>query len=111
MPTAEGAGAAKRLEASDPVVVRRGRIGRAAKAAKRVGYLALMIAIVAFGVGVVVGFSPGLVRVAVFGLVASCVILPVPIVISYGVRAADREERAAAAARPASRGAPRGQAE
>ena len=77
----------------DPVVRRRARISRWAKLGKRVGYLALLVAVVGFAVGVIGGFSPAVVQVTVAGLVVMCVVLPVPIVLGYGVRAAEREER------------------
>jgi len=95
----------------DPVVARRARIGRAARAAKRAGYLALSIAIVAFGVGVVTEFSRGVVQIVVIGLVATCVILPIPIVVAYGVGAAERDERGVPPTPPPGHGPPRGQAE
>lgn len=78
---------------TDPVVARRARIARLAKLGKRIGYLALAVAIVGFGVGVVSGFSPAVVRVVAVSLVVMCVVLPVPIVLAYGVRAAEREDR------------------
>ena len=77
----------------DPIVARRARIARAAALGKRVGYTALGIAIVAFFVGVATGFPAWTVAVSVAGLVASCVVLPLPIVVAYGVRAAAREDR------------------
>jgi hypothetical protein len=80
-------------DAIDPVAQRRARIARLATLGKRIGYLALLIAIIAFAVGVINGFSPGVVRVVVVGLVAMCIVLPVPIVLGYGVRAAEREDR------------------
>ncbi len=79
----------------DPVVARRARVARAAALGKRVGYTALGIAIVAFFVGVATGFPEWTVAVSVTGLVASCVVLPLPIVLAYGVRAAAREDRQA----------------
>jgi uncharacterized membrane protein len=79
---------------ADPVVQRRARIARFAKLGRRIGYLALLVAIVGFAVGVVTGFSPTIVRVIVAGLVVMCVVLPLPIVLGYGVRAAEREDRA-----------------
>jgi hypothetical protein len=81
-----------RQQAEDPVHRRRAEVARWVRRAKRVGYLALVIAIVGFGVGVVAGFSPAVVRIVVVALVATCVILPVPIVVGYGVRAAERED-------------------
>ena len=79
----------------DPIVARRARIARAASFGKRVGYGALGVAIVAFFVGVATGFPEWTVAVSVAGLVASCVVLPLPIVLAYGVRAAAREDREA----------------
>jgi hypothetical protein len=78
----------------DPVVERRARIARLARLGKRIGYLALLVAIVSFAVGVISGFSPEVVRVTVAGLVIMCIVLPIPIVLGYGVRAAEREDRA-----------------
>ena len=80
---------------SDPVLDRRNRIARAAATGKRVGYLALLAAVAAFAVGLATDWPQWTVTVAVTGLVAACVILPLPIVLAYGVRAADREDRAA----------------
>ena len=79
---------------TDPVAQRRARIARLATLGKRIGYLALLVAIIGFAVGVISGFSPTVVRVIVGGLVVMCVVLPVPIVLGYGVRAAEREDRA-----------------
>ncbi len=78
---------------ADPVVARRARIAILVKLGKRVGYLALLVAIVGFGAGAVTGFSPTIVRIVVTGLVVACVVLPLPIVVGYGLRAAEREDR------------------
>ncbi len=77
----------------DPVLEKRARIARRVKLAKRIGYGALLVAIVAFVVAAVTGFSGPAVTVAVIGLVVSFLVLPLPIVLGYGVRAAEREER------------------
>ena len=77
----------------DPIVARRARIARFAAIGKRVGYSALGVAIVAFFVGFATGFPTWAVTVSIAGLVAACVVLPLPIVLGYGVRAADREDR------------------
>jgi hypothetical protein len=77
----------------DPVLQRRARIARAAAAGKRVGYLALLVSIVAFFVGLATDFPAWSVTAAVGGLVTACVVMPLPIVLAYGVRAAEREER------------------
>ncbi|HTL85701.1 MAG TPA: hypothetical protein VL856_10990 [Acidimicrobiia bacterium] len=77
----------------DPILARRARIARLAALGKRVGYLALGIAIVAFFIGVATSFPTWTVAVSVAGLIAACVVLPIPIVLGYGVRAAEREDR------------------
>jgi hypothetical protein len=77
----------------DPVLARRARIARLAALGKRIGYAALLVAIVSFFIGVATSFAPWTVVVTTAGLVAACVILPIPIVLGYGVRAAAREDR------------------
>ncbi len=77
----------------DPILERRARIARLVEIAQRIGYTALVVAIIAFLVGVVTDFPSWLVTVSIVGLVAAIVILPIPIVLGYGVRAAERDER------------------
>jgi hypothetical protein len=77
----------------DPVVERRARIARAVAVAKRFGYVLLGAAVVAFVVGAVTDFPDSTVTITVVALVSACVILPVPIVLGYGLRAAERDER------------------
>lgn len=83
----------------DPVLARRARIARIAAIGKRVGYLALGAAIVSFVAGVVTSFATWTVVVSTAGLVTACVVLPIPIVLWYGVRAAAREDRQGGAGR------------
>lgn len=80
-------------EQPDPILERRARIAHFVQLAQRVGYAALLIAIVAFAVGLTADFPSWLVTVTIVGLVAATVILPIPIVLGYGVRAAERDER------------------
>jgi ABC-type proline/glycine betaine transport system permease subunit len=77
----------------DPVLARRARIARLAALGKRVGYAALAVSIASFFAGVATSFATWTVVVTTIGLVAACVILPIPIVLGYGVRAAAREDR------------------
>lgn len=77
----------------DPFVARRARIARFVVVGKRIGYLALLIAIVAFFVGVATSFATWTVTVCIAGMAVACVVLPIPIVLGYGVRAAQREDR------------------
>jgi hypothetical protein len=77
----------------DPVLARRERIARIAKLGKRIGYTALAVAILAFFAGVATGFPTWTVTISITGLVIACVVLPIPIVLGYGVRAAARDDR------------------
>ena len=77
----------------DPVIARRRRIERWVKLGKRVGYAALLVAMAVFGIGLAAGFPTWTVDVIVAALVVSIVVLPAPIVLGYGIRAAEREER------------------
>jgi hypothetical protein len=86
-------------EALDPIVERRARIARSVKLAQRVGYLALAVAVVGFVVAFATDFPGWAVTLTIVSLVLAIVILPLPIVFGYGVRAAEREERQARAAR------------
>ncbi|MGZ6976414.1 MAG: hypothetical protein ACXVKQ_20950 [Acidimicrobiia bacterium] len=80
-------------EPTDPVAERRARIGRVVGFAKRVGYLGLLVAIVGFVISAVAGFPSWSVALTIAGLVVGIVVLPLPIILGYGIRAAEREER------------------
>jgi type III secretory pathway component EscV len=83
----------------DSVVEQRARIARWVGAAKRVGYGLLLLAVIGFVVAAIAGFPTWVVTVTAVALIAACVVLPVPIVLGYGLRAAEREDRQAAARR------------
>jgi hypothetical protein len=85
----------------DPIVARRARIRRLVRVAQRFGYGAMGLAVVIFVVGASTGFPSWSVVVTVTALVVSICVLPVPIVLGYGIRAAERED--AAQTRPLSR--------
>ena len=80
----------------DPVLLRRARIGRAVAAAKRVGYSLWLVAIVVFVIGAATTVRPAMVTIVIGCLAVGSVLLAPSIVISYGIRAADREDREAA---------------
>ncbi len=73
--------------------VRRARIARAVRLGQRAGYGLFLVAIVAFVVGALTGLPRALVTVVIASLVVGSLILAPSIVIGYGVRAAEREER------------------
>ena len=81
------------MVSDDPILARRARVARLVQFGQRVGYGCLLLAMVAFGVGAATGFPGYAVTTSITGLIAACVILPVPIVLGYGVRAAERDER------------------
>jgi hypothetical protein len=60
---------------------------------QRVGYTFLLVAIVAFVVGAVRGFTDPVVFVVTASLAATTLVLAPAIVFGYGVKAADREDR------------------
>jgi hypothetical protein len=89
------------VNADDPVIVRRARIARWVGLAKRVGYALLLLAVILFVVAAATGFPSGVTTATIVALIAACVVLPVPIVLGYGLRAAEREDREAATRRAA----------
>ncbi len=80
--------------ADDPVRARRARIARLVSLGQRVGYALWLVAVVVFVAGALTEFRPVMVTVVVGCLAAGSALLAPSIVISYGVRAAEREDRA-----------------
>lgn len=80
------------VTSDDPVRARRQRIGAAAAAAKRAGYLLFGVAMVAFVVAVLADFPPALVTVVVASMAVGSLLLAPAIVIAYGVQKAERED-------------------
>ena len=78
---------------ADPVRARRLLMGRLAALGKRVGYMLFLVAIVAFVAGATSDFPSKLVTIVVVCLAVGSVVLAPSIVVAYGVKAADREER------------------
>jgi hypothetical protein len=79
---------------TDPVLAKRARIARAVTLGRRAGYAALAVSVVSFVFAAVTDFPAVAVDISIAALVAAIVILPLPIVLGYGVRAAEREDRA-----------------
>ena len=77
----------------DPIRVRRARIGRLVALGQRIGYSLWLVAIVVFVIGAATRFRPAMVTIVIGCLAAGSALLAPSIVISYGVRAADRDER------------------
>lgn len=77
----------------DPVLVKRARIKKWTLLANRVGYLFVAASMALFIIAFAVGFSPLMASLVMISFVAGCVLLAPSIILSYGVRAADREDR------------------
>jgi nitrogen fixation-related uncharacterized protein len=77
----------------DPVRARRAQVARWTLLANRAGYILLAVAVVAFFVALVTGFSATMASIVVVALVAACVLLAPSIVLGYAVKAAEREDR------------------
>lgn len=78
---------------TDPVLVRRRQIERAAVAGKRVGYGLFAVACVVFAVSFASGFTGFTVAVIVTALLVGSALLVPAIIAGYAVKAAEREER------------------
>ena len=77
----------------DPVLARRAKIGRLVAVGQQIGYGLWLVAVVVFVVGAATRFRPVTVTVVMGCLAVGSALLAPSIVISYGVRAADREDR------------------
>ena len=77
----------------DPVRARRAKFARWTLLANRIGYLLVAVAVATFVIGFAVGFSAGVATVVLVALVAGCILLAPSIVLGYGVKAAEREDR------------------
>jgi len=84
---------------TDPVLVRRRRIARWADLGQRTGYLLYGVAIVLFVIATITGLPGAIVTAIIVTMVLGSLVLAPAIVVGYGVRAADREDRERAAAR------------
>jgi len=68
-------------------------MGRLSRTGKRVGYSLWLAAVVTFTLGMLTTLRPVITTIVVGGLVLGSALLAPSIVVAYGVRAADREER------------------
>lgn len=76
----------------DPVLVRRAQFATAADLGKRYGYLLYLVAMVAFFVALIVGFSDTSMWIVIGALIAGSILLLPAIIIGYAVSAADRAD-------------------
>lgn len=79
--------------ADDPVLIRRAKLARLTTIGQRIGYGLFAVAVVAFFVGLVEGFSTGVVDLILVCMAVGSAVLAPSIVLAYGVKAADRDDR------------------
>ncbi|MDQ3679755.1 MAG: hypothetical protein M3378_04270 [Actinomycetota bacterium] len=80
--------------AEDPVLARRAVWARVAGVGQRVGYGLIVIAVVTFGVGLVIGFENRAVTTVVSAALAGTAVTLLPaIILGFAVKAAQREDR------------------
>lgn len=77
----------------DPVLERRERIRRWCDLGKRIGYSCFAVAMLLFFVGLILNFPSWTVTAILACLVVGSIALPPAIVLGYGVKAADAEDR------------------
>jgi len=78
---------------TDPVLVRRRQWARFAELGQRVGYGLYGLALGLFFLAMALDLPEGVVNVIVVALILGSVVLAPAIVVGYGVKAADREDR------------------
>lgn len=78
----------------DPVRARRRQIERWTLLANRIGYLLFALAIACFVMAFAFGFNGVLVTIVTVCLIAGSILLAPAIVLSHGVKAAEKDDRA-----------------
>lgn len=77
----------------DPVLVRRRQWGRFAEVGQRVGYGLYGLSLVLFFVALLTDLPGAILQTIVVAMVVGSAVLAPAIVVGYGVKAADREDR------------------
>lgn len=78
---------------SDPVLARRERLRRWCDVGKRLGYSCFAAAVVLFVIAYIAQFPAWLVNVIIACLAVGSLALPPAIVLGYGIKAADADDR------------------
>ncbi len=78
---------------ADPVLVRRAQVAHYSALGKRLGYMCILVACIAFGCGLFLNFGTAVTAIVVGALALSAVFLVPATIFGYGVKAADREDR------------------
>ncbi len=92
--TPSGSEATSPRDASlDPVRVRRAVIAKWTLLANRVGYLFVALAMALFFMAFLFGFTAVMATMVIVTFVIGCVLLAPSIILGYGIKAADRDDR------------------
>lgn len=87
------AGAPSDPAGPDPVRVRRRQVAKYTLLANRIGYLLFAVAIATFVLGFALGFNGTVAGIVIGTMVAGSVLLAPAIVLGYGIKAAERDDR------------------
>jgi hypothetical protein len=79
--------------ALDPVRVRRAKIAKWTLLANRIGYLFVGLSMALFLMAFLFGFTAVMATLVIVALVIGCVLLLPSIVLGYGIKAANRDDR------------------
>ena len=78
---------------TDPVRVHRARVAKYTLLANRIGYLFFAVAIATFIIGFAISFNGAVSAVVITSLIIGSVLLAPAIVLGYGIKAAERDDR------------------
>ena len=78
---------------TDPLLDRRARMAALAALGQRVGYAAIVVAVIAFVVALVADFPRGATTTVAVAMAVATLTLAPAIVLGYAVKAAEREDR------------------
>lgn len=79
--------------AVDPVRANRARIARYTLLANRIGYLFFALAIATFVIGFAISFNAAVAGIVIASLAIGSLLLAPSIVLGYGIKAAERDDR------------------
>lgn len=77
----------------DPVRARRQQVAKYTLLANRIGYLFYAVAIATFVIGFAISFNAAVSTIVIGSLVIGSVLLAPAIVLGYGIKAAERDDR------------------
>lgn len=78
---------------TDPVRAQRARLAKYTLLANRIGYLFFAVAIATFIIGFAISFNGAVSTIVIASLVIGSVLLAPAIVLGYGIKAAERDDR------------------